>query len=999
MKKLLLLFIAIVGALSLTAQNPDDLVISGYVTNTNNLAIANQLVCVYSDSTTTPLFTQCVYTNNNGWYTVTIPDGSLTGPNQTYTVSTLNCNGNYLYEYVSNNQGALDIATVSFQICIAGCQANYTYQVNGQTVSFDASSSSVPSGSSIYSWSFGDGSSAAGIVNPTHTYTNSGTYTVCLIVGNNNGCLDTICNNITVGQQPCGVSFTYNASPLGVYTFTATIPGTMTNPQFFWEFGDSLTSTVQNPSHNYNYTGLYLVCLTVSGGGMTCTYCDSLYYSSNPNLCDASFLHTQSGNTVSFTSLSPNTNSQHFWDFGDGNTSNMANPTNTYPSQGTYTVCHTIWDFACADTVCQTITISTTPPCNVSYTYSTQNLLPNQIQFFGILANPSVNTIWNWHFGDGTTATGTQNPIHQYAQSGYYSVCVNLTNNGTITCAYCDSIYVPSVPSVTCNAQFTFQQSGSTVHFFNNNSGTPSSTTMIYTWDFGDGNTSALVNPTHTYTAPGTYSVCLTVHDSLNNCYDQYCTPILTGTNTNCQASFQYTYGSIFNAAFFGNFTPMSTNLQWFWSFGDSTFSTVQNPIHNYQGPGTYHVCLTVVSPNCPAVTYCDTVVIQGNTTTCQAYYTYQVNNTDVHFNSLNMTMQPGQYYNYYWDFGDSTYSTLENPVHTYNVQGTYTVCLTIIDSLNNCSDQFCQTITLANNVQLSGQIFCGNNPADMGTVYLLSVTPGSSNGVTPIASTTIQAGGIYQFSNVPYGQYLIQAHLDQSSVYFFAHLPTYYGDVLYWSQATFVTIGQVNLTVQYDIHMLSTNPNNSGNGQISGNVLQGTGSKSTTEDVLIILLDEYDNALTYTYSDATGNFSFNNLPWGTYKVMAEVWGKDPINATIILSQNNPVVNNVVIVLNETEVIASLPGFNEEYFDFIGLPYPNPATSAISLELGLKQHTLLNINIYNILGVSVLTQQETYLAGTHRLDFNTESLPAGIYYIDIMVNNSIRVSKIFNKTK
>ena len=1243
MKKLLLLLIFIAGFVSLNAQNPNDLAISGYVTNANGLAIANQQVCVHSDSLGLIILNQCVYTNSNGWYNIIITNGSVVGANHNYTVTTANCNGTVLSQVVSNNQGTVHTASVNFTICAVSCVANFTYTQNGDSVAFNSSSSGVPGGAFTYSWNFGDGSTSYH-ADPSHIYSANGTYNVCLTIANNNGCSDTycqtvvvnqnacgltftytqnpngvyhfvptitstipnatylwnfgdgvtstnhdpshtyanhgnysvcltvtgsgmactycdsvyfinspsacnanfsyqisglsvaftsvmantivnytwdfgngttstlpnptityttagqynvclhvmssycsdtICQTITVGtatscnvtftyttlnlqpnqvhfqghltpnsgtntchwdfgdgqtitggldpyhtysqpgnyvvclyisqsngnitcsycdsiyvpgQSACGVSFTYTQTPNGIYHFTPVLSSTIPNPQYLWTFGDGQTSTLYDPSNLYATAGHYTVCLTVTGSGMTCTYCDSAYFSS-PNGCNANFTYQSSGLSVAFTSLMTNSAVQYLWDFGNGTTSTMSDPTITYAAAGQYTVCLHIWTNNCADSVCQAITVGNNTNCNVSFTYSSQNLLPNQIQFFGMLTPNSATTVWNWSFGDGISVTGHQDPIHQYSQPGNYFVCVYIVqSNGNITCSFCDSVIVTSTPPVTCNANFTYQQNGTTLHFFVNNSGISPSTTTTYLWDFGDGTTSTLYDPTHSFTNPGTYTVCLTVTDMINNCTAQFCQNIIIGTNTSCQASFQYSYGAIYNVAFFGNFTPLSTYLQWYWSFGDSTFSSIQNPVHSYAYPGTYQVCLTVVSPNCPASTICQTITIQGNNANCQAYFTYQVNNANVHFHAINSSSTPNQYMNYFWTFGDSTTSTLIDPIHTYSAMGTYTVCLTITDSINGCQDQFCQTITLGSNAQLGGQIFAGNDPADAGTVYLLSVTPNSPNAILPVASTPIQPGGYYSFSNIPYGQYLIQAHLDPSSIYYFGYLPTYYGDVLYWSQANFVTIGQVNLTIQYDIHLIGTQ-SNSGNGQIGGNVWSGNGSKATLGGVLVILLDENNVPVTYTYSDAYGTFLFKNLAFGTYKVYAEVWGKDPVSASVTLDANNTEVNDVLILVNDATVIASIPGDHTYYFDFVGNPYPNPASDIISLEMSLKLNANLDVTIYNIMGASVLQQKYEYASGVHNMKFNINNLPAGLYYIDIVADNKLRVSKMFNKIK
>lgn len=124
---------------------------------------------------------------------------------------------------------------------------------------------------------------------------------------------------------------------------------------------------------------------------------------------------------------------------------------------------------------------------------------------------------------------------------------------------------------------------------------TDTSTTIGATswlWDFGDGNTSTMQNPSHTYTASGTYTVCLTVTDDCGT--DSTCT---FETVLDCSAGGP---NVDFNNSITGtsaDFTDASTTTgttTWLWDFGDGTTSTDQNPSTVYSGVGTYAVCLTV---------------------------------------------------------------------------------------------------------------------------------------------------------------------------------------------------------------------------------------------------------------------------------------------------------------------------------------------------------------------------------------------------------------------
>jgi PKD repeat protein len=133
-----------------------------------------------------------------------------------------------------------------------------------------------------------------------------------------------------------------------------------------------------------------------------------------------------------------------------------------------------------------------------------------------------------WDFGDGST-DNTQNPSHVYADTGWYYVCLTVTDTvgGGCTDTWCDSIHVFNPPP-HCNAHFGVR--GDTLaNTLNFNHG-PSSPGATYAWDFGDGSTSTDPNATHTYSAAGDYYVCLTVSNTNagGTCTDTWCDSVNT---------------------------------------------------------------------------------------------------------------------------------------------------------------------------------------------------------------------------------------------------------------------------------------------------------------------------------------------------------------------------------------------------------------------------------------------------------------------------------------
>lgn len=512
-------------------------------------------------------------------------------------------------------------------------------------------------------WTFGDGDSAT-TENPMHSYPGPGVYQVCLYVSDSCGA-DTVCNNLNISCPLPTAGFTYTDTLLQV-SFTDTSSGNG-GLAYSWDFGDGMTSTAQNPIHNYAASGTYQVCLVVLDTCTTDTLCDSVTV-----LCPAptaDFDAVASNVTVVFSDSSTGTGALSWaWDFGDGNTSNAQNPTHQYSIAGTYTVCQTVTDTCGSDSTCQSVTVSC-PGLTADFGYSDTLLTVN----FSDSSSGSGLT-YLWTFGDGDSST-VQNPTHDYATSGSYTACLKITDVcGSDTACQTITVLCPK-PTVA----FTVSDSLLTATFTNTTTIIGSAT---YLWDFGDGDNSSAKDPVHDYATSGTYTVCLTVTDSCDQ--DSSCMsvtvlcpdPIAGFTESATQLSV--------------NFTDTSSgtgSLTWLWDFGDGNTSIAQNPSHTYSQPDTYTVCLTVID-SCAQDSACKSLVIScpapsvtwtDSTSLLTAFFTDQT------------TTQGSP--SWAWDFGDGNTSVSQNPVHVYSGGGNYTVCLTITDLCG--TDSICQTVTI----------------------------------------------------------------------------------------------------------------------------------------------------------------------------------------------------------------------------------------------------------------------------------------------------------------
>lgn len=156
----------------------------------------------------------------------------------------------------------------------------------------------------------------------------------------------------------------------------------------------------------------------------------------------------------------------------------------------------------------------------VSFTNSSSSVFENRV--FNIHAfnhhwvDPGVDSTYAWNFGDGSPVVYQKNPIHTFATPGTYTVSLTGNIRGYITTAGGSILTCSDTKNMTVEIKaavqptFEYDSTQSPVIAFTNTTKT-SETSMIYSWDFGDGATSNVMNPSHTF-AVGTHTVTLTAN-------------------------------------------------------------------------------------------------------------------------------------------------------------------------------------------------------------------------------------------------------------------------------------------------------------------------------------------------------------------------------------------------------------------------------------------------------------------------------------------------------
>ncbi len=224
----------------------------------------------------------------------------------------------------------------------------------GTAIQFDNFSSDT----SNCFWNFDDGNTSTE-ANPVHSYASPGVYTVLLTVTNNCGNSNTSWpQTFTVRDDvPPIANFDVFASPCPMEEIQLWNYSSDPNSSL-WNFGDGDTSIESTPFHAWLNSGTYNINLVVSNacGSDTVTHAINIKQGAVANfISDAP---TCLGNLTSFTDLSTNSPDSWAWDLGDGNTTSIQNPTNTYGSLGIYTVDLTVAKNSCINHISQTVDVN-----------------------------------------------------------------------------------------------------------------------------------------------------------------------------------------------------------------------------------------------------------------------------------------------------------------------------------------------------------------------------------------------------------------------------------------------------------------------------------------------------------------------------------------------------------------------------------------------------------------------------------------------------------------
>ncbi len=480
--------------------------------------------------------------------------------------------------------------------------------------------------------------------------------------------------------SPLSVAFTATPTsgdaPMSVQFTNASFNGGVTVDSYFWDFGDGITSTQQNPAHVYASPGTYDVFFKIQSG----IYADSVLKNdlitvTQPLVAEFNADHTQSllNYPVHFSDLSLGEPTSWLWNFGDNQTSTYKNPTHHYTQTGFFDVTLTITKGNKSDSEIKYDYIEVYTPLIANFTADiTFAFSGNPVQFTDLSQGSPES--WKWDFGNGEFST-TQNPSFSYAEPGVYSVELLIKANWrTDSLTKVNFITVADSLIADFTADKTLAFPGETIQLTDLTQGNPTS----WYWDFGNGQTSTLQNPEVQFNTTGSYPVKLIVTNTwladtlvIEN-YITIVNPLIADFTASKTAAFT---GDVIQFTDLSQGNPES----WFWDFGNGEISTSQNPSFSYAEPGVYSVELLIKAnwrtdslTKVNFITVADSLIADFTADKTLAFPGETIQLTD---------LTQGNPTSWYWDFGNGQTSTLQNPEVQFNTTGSYPVKLIVTNT------------------------------------------------------------------------------------------------------------------------------------------------------------------------------------------------------------------------------------------------------------------------------------------------------------------------------
>ncbi len=615
---------------------------------------------------------------------------------------------------------------VLFPLLGVSQSVDYTTDVSQGCYPLTVHFTNTSTGCTSYDWDFGDGSPIIHDINPTHIYLQPGNYSPSLTGYDSWGYVGYTQYDIIVMGTDLVINPNDTVCP-GTRVWFHPDPNNIQLNSIFYDFGNNdTTSYAWDIDHIYDSTGVYQVTMIIDQsfcGVDTIVKTIVVTNTAIPPVSAWSSIET----VCPFNDVKFNTSNemaaQYLWDFDDGTTSTQMNPVHAFASTGNKMVTLTVTN-SCGNSNSASVHIAVTDTLSLQLSmnyWGNSNNCPNSVIQFS--SNNSGS--FNWTFDTLGTAAGKEVQF-LFPDTGKYLVTLEGTNGCGSSDSITEYIYIKYDTTNIPYVEFSFDNfeytggdtltvcPGTKVNFWNDSE----YENIFFTWDFGDGTTSVLRDPKHTFNNLGTYTVNLIGENYCggkdtatkivlinNSIYPN--ASLMSFPTTLCPGEIVYFFNDQGSEEDLSN---SSLNYSIWYGDGDSlinpteyTDTTLHIFTHYYDSIGTFNYLfqLTNTCGNSSQIT--GTITVD---TTSGTPYDFTMEGDIFHENDDFCPYDLLEFYaiggsSYFWDFGDGTTSTDIFPQHAYQDTGFYNVSLIIS---NTCG---------ASDTLYSGASITGNNLPD----------------------------------------------------------------------------------------------------------------------------------------------------------------------------------------------------------------------------------------------------------------------------------------------
>ncbi|WP_421763177.1 PKD domain-containing protein [Ekhidna sp.] len=990
------------------------------------------------------------FTNNN-LYQITFPDdcsasvaeSSEFEPNgvsystsgrKYITLKAIDAEGHVDY-YLDSVDVSMDIAPdIDFNLSSSRCitsSITFTPTITGLT---------------SYSWDFDDdGIEDSNEENPQvlfDTLGGPGTYLVRVDV-NDGTCDNFYEEEITIYPEPPTPTFDSSFPALCenvTFNFTNTIDSSGYNGimEYRWFLNESEISTDRDLELSFDTPGEKIIGLQAHIPG-----CESIIVQDTFNITPAPIADFQAdticlSETLFLTNNSSNA-STYSWDFGDGETSTLIEPTKVYADTGTFQITLVAIDASgdCNDTQIQTVRVNRNPPTPTFDIESIPFCIGSEISLSNTTSDGSFNSevTYVWTVTDLGEFT-SKDVILTFAESGQKNIQLKSIYRSCESTITSQVIEVNDLPTPNFSATSVCQDES--MQFTNQ-----STNAVSYFWDFGDGFTSTSENPSHVYTTAGNYDVSLTA-TSANGCDSEITIEVSVSDIPQVNFDFEVPCNTESGVSFTDLSTVNNADIVgWQWFVEGVEVSTEQNPTLNFAETGVINVSLAVISSNGCESTYNEDIEIQPSPS---PDFSSTIGCVGEETSFDDMTVSSSTIISWLW-FVDGVSYTTENVSHVFDDFGSYEVSLEVT-SQNFCAESITKTIEILQppTVDFSMDGDCDNvlievldlstefndpiisrtwrlNDEEVGNGSLLYLNQLASESYTLTLEVLTESGCISSVSQ--------PLEINDSPTSSFTSSRTY---GLPNDQLTFTNTSDGATAFEWLLNgePAGNDPNaetylfsDAGTHVIGLVALNSLGCVDTTNQEILIEVPEIDlsiGSFDLVQENNTGKIfleiqNLSNLPVESFEAQIVLENQftvtEQINTFIDIGETTLVSLNVGIPLVTSEPAYFCVSLSSPYVDYEDLnpidnekcltiqpkvrvedPFPNPVSDEFRLKVIVPNEGAVKLTLLNSAGKIQTERIYSASTGLNNFIFDMSLLDPGIYYITVDVNGELTQRKV-----